>query len=203
MSPLHSIFRDMPFVDRRAHSGRVRRLLREHPVVVLLGARQVGKTTLARQPRELEPWAENIAKRVVKSPKIYISDPGLLHALLDVTTPSALERHPKLGASWEGFVLGQVVRRLRARPSECHFWGVHAGPELDLVIVSGGRRLGFEIKRTDSPRLTASLRSAFETLRLDSLDLIHAGESTFPLAEDVRAVAVADLKRLVRPLRRD
>lgn len=152
---------------------------------------------------ELRPWTETVGKRVVKSPKIYITDPGLLHALLDIGTPAALERHPKLGASWEGFVLGQVVRRLRARPSECHFWAVHSGAELDLLVVSGGRRYGFEIKRTDSPRSTASMHAALETLRLSRLDLIHAGDRTFPLANKVRALAAADIKSELGALRRD
>lgn len=152
---------------------------------------------------ELSPWTESIAKRVVKSPKVYVTDSGLLHALLDVATPEALERHPKLGASWEGFVLGEIVRRLRARRQECHFWAVHAGAELDLLVVAGDRRLGFEIKRTDSPRMTASMHVALETLRLDRLYLIHAGDRSFELAKEVRAVAARDLSTAIQPLRKD
>lgn len=152
---------------------------------------------------ELRPWTENVGKRVVKSPKIFVNDSGLLHALLDISTRRALERHPKLGASWEGFVLGQVIRRLRARRSECYFWAAHAGAELDLLIVCDGRRHGFEIKRTDTPRVTPSMRTAFELLRLDRLDLVHAGTRSFDLGKAIRAVAARDLFDALRPLRRD
>lgn len=149
----------------------------------------------------LPPWAENVGKRVVKSPKIYIRDSGILHALLGLGTMRDLERHPKLGASWEGFVLHEVVRRLRAWREECYFWATHGGAELDLLVVSGNRRLGFEIKRTDSPRVTASMRSAMASLRLDRLWVVHAGRDSFPLASDVRAVAAQNLLVEVEPLR--
>jgi predicted AAA+ superfamily ATPase len=152
--------------------------------------------------RQLAPWAENVGKRIVKAPKVYVSDTGLLHTLLGLGTPAEVLRHPKLGASWEGFLLSQATRRLRARPEECFFWATHAGAELDLLVVSGGRRLGFEMKRTDAPKVTPSMRIALETLRLDSLDVIHAGESTFPMADRIRALAASDLTMLLSPLRR-
>jgi predicted AAA+ superfamily ATPase len=152
---------------------------------------------------ELRPWAENVGKRVVKSPKIFIADPGLLHALLDISSPDSLERHPKLGASWEGFVQSQIIRRLRARPSECYFWSVHSGPELDLLVVSGNRRYGFEIKRTDAPRVTASMQAASDALSLNRLDLVHAGNRSYQLGKAVRAIAASDLLREIKPLRRD
>jgi hypothetical protein len=151
---------------------------------------------------QLQPWAENIGKRVVKSPKIYIADTGILHALLGIGTPEQLERHPKLGASWEGFALAQTIRALRARKNECFFWATHAQAELDLLVVSGKRRVGFEFKRTDSPRLTPSIKSAFETLRLQRLDVVHAGEKSFLLAPKVRAVAASRLFDEITPLRR-
>jgi predicted AAA+ superfamily ATPase len=152
---------------------------------------------------ELLPWSENLGKRVVRSPKIYVTDSGLLHALLGIPTPAALERHPKLGASWEGFVHAQVVRRLRARPGECFFWATHSGAELDLLVVAAGKRLGFEIKRTAAPTFTPSMRSALENLRLDRLDVVHGGHRTFPMAPRVRAVAARDLLRELKPIRRD
>ena len=142
---------------------------------------------------ELRPWAENVGKRIVKSPKVFISDPGLLHVLAGVESPHELNRHPKLGASWEGFMLAQVIRALEARPDECYFWATHAGAELDLLVVRGRRRLGFEIKRTDTPSVTTSMRTAKETLRLTTLDVIHAGQKTFALAPRIRAVAAGDL----------
>jgi predicted AAA+ superfamily ATPase len=150
---------------------------------------------------QLQPWHENIRKRQVKSPKVYIADSGILHTLLNITHLQDLERHPKLGASWEGFVMSQVIRRLGARPEECYFWGTHAGSELDLLIVRGRSRLGFEIKRTSFPRLTPSMRNALKDLKLKSLDVVHPGERTFGLAERIRAVALPRLLDDIRPLR--
>jgi len=149
---------------------------------------------------ELQAWHENIGKRQIKSPKIYLSDSGILHTLLNITHQQDLERHPKLGASWEGFVIGQVIRQLGAKPDECYFWGTHAGGELDLLIVRGRVRLGFEIKRTGSPRLTPSMRNAWHDLKLKSLDVIHAGGHTFPMADGIRAVAFSNLLKELKPM---
>ncbi|HEX2163607.1 MAG TPA: ATP-binding protein, partial [Thermoanaerobaculia bacterium] len=143
--------------------------------------------------RQLPPWHENIGKRQVKSPKVYVEDSGLLHTLLGLADREALERHPKIGASWEGFMLGQVLVATGARPEECFHWRTHTGAELDLLVVRGNRRWGYELKRTTAPRLTPSMRSALETLQLDRLDVVHAGEHSFPLAENVRAVATGEL----------
>jgi hypothetical protein len=123
-----------------------------------------------------------------------------LHTLLNIKTLEALEGHPKVGASWEGFVLDQIIRVLGASPEECFFWATHTGAELDLLIVRGQQRLGFEIKRTSSPRVTSSMRSALSDLKPQRLDVLHAGDKTFPLGENIRAVAVTrlldDLRRL-------
>ena len=151
--------------------------------------------------RQLQPWHENIRKRQVKSPKVYIVDSGLVHTLLRLETWEDLEGHPKVGASWEGFALAQVVARLGARQEECYFWATHAGAELDLLVVQGRRRIGFEFKRTGSPRVTRSMLVALESLKLDRLDVVHAGEHTFPLREGVRAVAVRRLLDDLEPLR--
>ncbi len=150
--------------------------------------------------RQLSPWHENVGKRQVKAPKVYVSDSGLLHALLGLATRNDLEGHPKVGASWEGFVLNEMLTRLGAVPEEAFFWATHAGAELDLLVVRGGRRLGFEIKRTTAPAVTRSMRAARETLRLESIDVIYAGARTFPLEEGFRAVAVADLLETIKPL---
>lgn len=150
--------------------------------------------------RQLLPWHENLSKRQVRAPKIYVLDSGLLHTLLNLTDREDVERHPKVGASWEGFALEQIVRRLRARPEECFFWRTHAGAELDLLVVSGRHRLGFEIKRTSAPRVTPSMRTALSDLKLDSLHVVHAGDTTFPLTERIRAVALADLLTVLQPL---
>jgi uncharacterized protein len=142
---------------------------------------------------QLQPWTENLGKRIVKSPKLYIADSGLAHSLLGVQTPAELLRHPKLGASWEGFIIGQIRRRLGARREECFFWATHAGAELDLLVVRGRQRLGFEVKRTDTPTATASMHSALESLRLERIDVVHAGARTFAITPRIRAVAARDL----------
>lgn len=148
--------------------------------------------------RRLQPWLENIGKREVKTPKVYIADSGLLHFLLGVRDAADLDGHPKVGASFEGFAIQQVVRALEAEPEECFFWGLHTGAELDLLIVRGRQRLGFEIKRTSSPRLTPSMRSALDVLGLERLDVVYAGKEVFPLAERVRAVGIEALVDAVR-----
>ncbi len=150
--------------------------------------------------RTLSPWHENIAKRQVKSPKVYLSDTGLLHALLGIEKWTDLERHPKVGASWEGFVIEQLVLHLGARPEELYFWATHAGAELDLLVVRGRKKLGFEIKRTTAPASTRSMHAARESLGLDRIDVIHAGEYTFHVSKDIRAVAFARLLEDVSPL---
>ena len=150
--------------------------------------------------RLLPPWHENIGKRQVKSPRVYVADSGILHALLGLGNKEELLSHAKVGASWEGFVLEQVVRRLRARSDECFFWRTHTGAELDLLVVRGRRRLGFEIKRSSTPALTPSMRSALDDLKLESLTVVHAGQHSFPLERRVRAVAFRDLLGEIRPM---
>jgi len=140
--------------------------------------------------RELQPWYENINKRQVKSPKVYFRDSGLYHALLDIPDYSALQRHPKLGASWEGMALEEVIRFHKASQEECYFWGVHSQVELDLLIIKAGRRLGFEFKFSDQPKLSRSMNQAMEILQLDSLTIISPGSHDFPLAEKIRAVGL-------------
>ncbi|MBN1465890.1 ATP-binding protein [candidate division KSB1 bacterium] len=157
--------------------------------------------TSALVVRQLQPWFENISKRQVKAPKVYITDSGLMHTLLNVRTMADLEGHPKVGASWEGFVIEQLIRHLGVEYSECYFWATHAGAELDLFIPRGRKRYGFEIKRTTAPRLTPSMRSAMDTLKLTRLDVIHMGEHIFPLAEKVRAVPFLQMLETIQPFR--
>jgi predicted AAA+ superfamily ATPase len=151
--------------------------------------------------RVLPPWHENLAKRQVKAPKVYLADTGLLHAFHDVPTMERLEGHPVAGPSWESFGIEAVVRRLGARREQCFFWATHQGAELDLLVVAGGRRLGFEFKRTSSPTLTPSMRIALSDLRLDSLHVVHAGPRGFEMADRVRAVPLSDVPKVVKPLR--
>lgn len=150
--------------------------------------------------RQLRPYFANGGRREVKSAKVYLSDTGLLHHLLGMRDEEGLLSHPKVGASWEGFAIEQVVARLGATRDECWFWGVHSGAELDLLVVRGRRRLGFEIKRSSSPRVTPSLRSALEALAPDRIDVVHPGPETFPLAPGIRALSLSRLRQDLDPL---
>ncbi|MDD2851995.1 MAG: ATP-binding protein [Desulfuromonadaceae bacterium] len=137
----------------------------------------------------LPPWSANVGKREVKSPKVYVSDSGILHSLLGLGSLDDLLAHPKCGASWEGLIVREIIRRTAARRGEIFFWGVHTGAELDLLIHQNGRRLGFEIKLTRSPKVTSSMRSAQEILGLDQLYVIcHGTGEPWPLAEGITAV---------------
>ena len=149
--------------------------------------------------RRLRPWHENLGKRQVKTPKVYLRDSGMYHTLLGIHSLQELRRHPKLGPSWEGFALEEVVRHLRADPEDTYFWATHSGAELDLLIFQEGRRLGFEIKYTDRPRMTRSMRTAAEALKLDHLSVLHPGEGAFPLAENIRAVGLRNLLSQAHP----
>jgi predicted AAA+ superfamily ATPase len=147
--------------------------------------------------RQLLPWHENIGKRQVKAPKVYLADSGLLHTLLGLQSQEDLEGHPKVGASWEGFVLKEIIRHLGAQKEECFFWATHAGAELGLLVIRGRTRLGFEINRTAAPRVTPSMRSALHSLGLERLTVIHAGDHAFPLAERIEAIPLAELRQRV------
>lgn len=148
--------------------------------------------------RTLRPYYANISKRQVKAPKLYVADSGLLHTLLDIETTRHLERNPRVGASWEGFLLETVVGHLGVRSEQCYFWATHGGAELDLLVVDGRHRRGFEFKRTTTPSITPSMRVALDDLALDRLDVIHAGDASFPLAPRVHAIAAS---RLIEDLR--
>lgn len=150
--------------------------------------------------KRLEPWYENLAKRQLRSPKIYLADSGVLHSLLGLRSREDLLGHPKVGASWEGFALDQVITHLRAGPEECFFWKLHSGAELDLLIHRGTLRRGFEFKLTTSPRATRSMRTALTTLSLQELVVIHAGTESYPLAPRIRAVGLERLPHDVEPL---
>jgi predicted AAA+ superfamily ATPase len=149
--------------------------------------------------RQLQPWHENIKKRQVKAPKVYLADTGILHTLLGITNKTDLESHPKLGASWESFVISHVTRLLEIRPHECYFWATHTGAELDLLVVRGRKRWGFEVKRTSAPSITPSMRSAMENLKLQRLLVVHAGEHSFDLTKKIRAIAFTNLLDELKP----
>jgi predicted AAA+ superfamily ATPase len=150
--------------------------------------------------QRLTPWHANPGKREVKSPKVFLTDSGIVHALLGVASADELLGHPKAGASFEGFAIRQITDRLGARPEECHSWGIHGGSSLDLLVVRGRRRLGFEMKLNSAPDYTTSARHAKELLRLDSLDIVHAGDRTWPVADGVRALSIRDIWTSLAPI---
>ena len=142
----------------------------------------------------LQPWHANVGKREVKAPKVYVADSGLLHSLLGIGSLEALLAHPKCGASWEGFILRELIRVVGAKRNEAFFWSVHGGAELDLLILKDGQRLGFEIKLTHSPSVSASMHSARKALELDHLYLLcHGTGDPWALAQGVTAVPAANL----------
>ena len=141
--------------------------------------------------RQLPPWFENLGKRQVKAPKVYLRDSGLLHALLGLPTFAALEAHPKIGASWEGFVIEQVLRRTGER--DAYFWATPSGAELDLLVFVRGRRIGIEVKYSDAPRLTKSMAIARQDLKLDRLLVVYPGDTSYALRPGVEVVAIRDL----------
>jgi predicted AAA+ superfamily ATPase len=163
--------------------------------------RYLDALTSALVVRQLLPWHANVRKRQVKSPKVFVADSGILHCLLNLPRQTDIEGHPKAGASWEGFVVEQLIAHLQAEPDECYFWATHAGAELDLLIVRGSERRGFEIKRTSSPQVTPSMRAALSDLELTSLEFIHAGEHSFDMQQRLRAVSISRLIEDIAPLR--
>lgn len=145
--------------------------------------------------RTLQPWYANIHKRQVKSPKIYFRDMGIMHVLLNLPDHASLQGHPKLGASWEGFALEQVIQIYRADAAECFFWATYANAELDLLIVQGDKKMAFEFKYTTTPKVTRSMHSALQDLDLDQISIVCPGDSTYPLADNIR---VTNLEQLVK-----
>lgn len=141
--------------------------------------------------RQLQPWFENLGKRQVKSPKVYVRDSGLLHALLGMPSRAALEGHPKVGASWEGFVLEQAIRAVGER--NAYYWATQSGAELDLLVLAGGRRIGVEAKYSDAPRLTKSMHIAHADLRLDRLWVAYPGNVRYALDDWAEAVPAETL----------
>ena len=143
--------------------------------------RHLDLLTGALMVRQLQPWHENLAKRQVKSCKIYLRDSGLLHALLGIPSFRELEGHPKIGASWEGFAIEEIVRRAGER--NCYFWATQSGAELDLLVMAGGQRYGVEVKYSDAPGMTKSMRVALEDLGLKRLLVVYPGSQSYAFDE--------------------
>jgi predicted AAA+ superfamily ATPase len=141
--------------------------------------------------RQLPPWFENLGKRQVKAPKVYVRDSGLLHALLGLGHGRDLESHPKVGASWEGYAVEEILKAFQ--PDDAYYWATHNGAEIDLVIFKKNRRLGIECKRADAPVLTPSMRIALADLKLDKLTVVYPGERRYTLGKKVEVVPLAQL----------
>lgn len=141
--------------------------------------------------RQLAPWYANLGKRQVKSPKLYFRDTGILHQMLGAPDMRDLLMHPKSGASWEGYVVEEVLKAVE--PDDAYFWATHSGAELDLLVFKEGRRIGVECKRADAPRLTSSMRIALEDLGLDHLVVIYPGTRAYPLSDRVTVLPLTHL----------
>jgi predicted AAA+ superfamily ATPase len=145
--------------------------------------------------RQLSPWHENLSKRQVKAPKVYIRDSGLLHALLGLPSEHELLSHPKAGSSWEGYAIEETIRRLK--PEAASFWATHAGAELDLLLHVRGRRYGVEVKMQDAPTVTPSMRIALHDLRLERLAVVYPGDKTYSLGDKIEVLPLVEIERLV------
>ena len=150
--------------------------------------------TGAYMVRQLQPWFENVAKRQVKAPKVYLRDSGLLHTLLDIPSEAALHSHPNVGASWEGFVIEQVLCALR--PANAWFWAAHGGGEVDLLVQVHGRRIGFEVKFNEAPKITKSMHNVVETLRLAHLFVVCPTTHGYPASERISVLPVTQIVHL-------
>ena len=147
--------------------------------------------------RQLPPFLPNMEKRLVKSPKVFVRDSGLLHALLGIRTRWDLDGHPKLGASFEGFVLEEMIRRVGDR--DLHFWSTHAGAELDFLLARGRAPLGIEVKASDAPQMTKSMHVALTDLGLRRLLIVYPGPKRYALAKNVEVVPVTELGDVIEP----
>lgn len=148
--------------------------------------------------RQLVPWLENMGKRQVRHPKVYVQDSGLLHALLGLESHDALLGHPRSGASWEGFVIEQILALLHTR--EAYFWGTHQGAELDLLVMHRGKRYGFEMKLSDAPSMTRSMHIAHEDLKLQRLFVVYPGAKSWMMDERTEAISILDLPSRLKSL---
>jgi len=141
--------------------------------------------------RQLQPWFENIGKRQVKSPKVYLRDSGILHHLLGIETQESLCSHPKVGASWEGYAMEQILRR--SERSEAYFWATQSGAELDLLLFENGKRVGYEFKYSEKPKISRSMRIALEDLQLDCLRIVCPGDVRVQLDERIEVVGLESI----------
>lgn len=144
--------------------------------------------------RQLQPWHENLKKRQVKAPKVYLRDTGILHSLLNIADRHELLGHPRLGASWEGFAVEQVLYAVR--PVEAYFWATQSGAELDLLFFSGSRKFGVEFKFNEAPKVTKSMHSALADLHLQHLWVIYPGKDRYPAHEKITMLPLSSISSL-------
>jgi predicted AAA+ superfamily ATPase len=193
--------RDIPQMGIRIPSATLRRFwaMLAHYHGQILNASELGRSMGINQTtvshyldilegvfmvRALRPWHENLKKRQVKRPKIYFRDSGIFHSLMGIQDQASLLKHPKLGASWEGYAMEEVLKA--HQPDETYFWATHNGAELDLLMLKDGIRHGVEFKRKDAPKLTPSMKIAMEDLHLDRLSVIYPGNTSYRLAETIQ-----------------
>lgn len=144
--------------------------------------------------RQLRPWFANLNKRQVKSPKIYFRDTGLLHYLLGIKSERELALHPRVGASWEGYAIEEIIKAMK--PDEAYFWSTHSGAELDLLLIKENKRIGIECKRMDAPSLTKSMQTAMQDLELNELLIAYPGRQTYSLSKTVRVLPLSEVLQL-------
>lgn len=144
--------------------------------------------------RLLQPWHENISKRQVKAPKLFFRDAGIFHTLLGVNDIVGLKSHPKIGASWEGFAMEEIISTLEMRNEECFFWGTHNNAELDLLTFQSGKRVGYEFKYSDIPIVTASMKIAFDDLKLDHLFVVVPKTKKMKLGEGITGISLGEMQ---------
>ena len=143
--------------------------------------------------RLLQPWYTNVGKRLIKSPKLYIRDSGLFHTLQEIETRAQLHSHPKLGASWEGFALEQILCQFQVSEGEAYFWGTHSGAQMDLFVQKKGKSWGFEFKFADAPKMTKSMRVAIDDLKLEALWVVYPGKESYRLDSKVTVIGLKDI----------
>lgn len=145
--------------------------------------------------RQLQPWHENLKKRQVKSPKIYFRDSGLLHSLLNIPDQYSLLGHPRLGASWEGYALEQVLEVIK--PPQAYFWSTHSGAEIDLLFFMNGKRYGIEFKFNEAPKITKSMHQVIKDLSLDKLRVVYPGNQYYPVSDTISVCPLEQLEEII------
>jgi len=147
--------------------------------------------------RQLQPWHENLGKRQVKAPKIYVRDSGLLHLLLGIQNEKDFQNHVKRGASWEGYVIEELFKQFQ--PDDAYFWATHNRAELDLLLIKNGKKIGFEIKLSERPSLTPSMRIAIRDLKLEKLFVIYPGKENYRLDDRIQVLSILDIGKIKQP----